>query len=163
MDWLQDNLAVLSGALVPLLVVILKPIMEREAGGARLRRIKRYAQLRSALPDEGAATVKLDDLLAYEVEHLASATKQRLDRKLDGGTVAAVVCVSLLGGLFSFGLVVWAQASDGAWAVILWILFSLWTAFVLLFVLVGGVPNLYKKTEPKLSSWNGYCLVQVSD
>lgn len=149
MGWIENNLAILSGALVPVLVVVLKPLMEREAGGSRLRRIRRFAQLRSALPDGSLAVTKLDELLACEVESLASISKQRLGRKLDGGTVAAVIIVSLVGGLLSFLLVIWAQNSSGIWATVLWVVVSLWTAFVLLFVLVGGVPNLYKKSEPE--------------
>ena len=144
MEWLDSNLAVLSGLMAPILLGIVGPLMQRDAGGRELRRIRRHAHLRSLLSDGSEAASKLDDLLALETERYASRISLRIGRKIDGGNLAAIIVVSLIGGGISFGLVTWAQALSGGWAWLLWIVFGAWTLFVLLLVLVGGLSSLYK-------------------
>ena len=147
MEWLQSNLAVLSGLLVPVLLGVVKPLMEREPGGRELRRIRRHAQLRVLLPNGGEAASRLDSLLATEVDGFVSRASKRHGRQIDPGNLATIVVVSLLGSGISFGLVTWAQSVSGIAAWVLWILFAAWTLFVLLLVFVGGFLNLYKTEE----------------
>lgn len=144
MEWLQENLAVLSAVIVPILLGVIGPLISREAGSREYRRVKRHAQLRSLLADGSDAAKKMDVLLEHEVGRLADRSSTRTSRKLNGGNLAAIVVVSLIGGLVSFGLVTWAQAGTGFWAWVAWIAFALWTFSVLVFVLVGGLANLYK-------------------
>lgn len=136
--------------MVPLLLGVVKPLMEREAGGRELRRIRRHAHLRSLLPNESEAASKLDLLLASEIELFTARVSNRIERKIDGENLATIIVVSLIGGGISFGLVTWAQAVSGVWAWLLWIVFATWTLLVLLLVFVGGFSGLYK-TEDKSS------------
>ncbi len=144
MVWLEENLAVLSAVVVPILLGVIGPLISREAGTREYRRVKRHAQLRSLLTDGSDAAKKMDALLDHEVGRLVDRSSTRASRKLDGGNLAAIVFVSLIGGAVSFGLVTWAQATTGFWAWVAWIGFALWTFAVLIFVLVGGLANLYK-------------------
>lgn len=148
MGWVEENFAaVLSGVLVPLLVVVVKPLMERDSGGRELRRIRRHAQLRSLMPSESEAAAKLDAILSQELDRFVLRETQRLMRKIDGITIFMMIAFSGVGGAISFGLVTWAQASVGIWAWTLWAVCVVWTLFVLVFVLVGGLTNLYQKVE----------------
>lgn len=144
MEWLESNLAVLSGLLVPVLLGIVKPLMARESGGRDLRQIKRHAQLRALLPDDGEAAGHLDKLLATEVEHFASRVSRKVGRQIDGANLATIIVVSLVGGGVSYGLVSWAQAVSGFGAGVLWVVFGVWTLSVFLLVFVGGFSRLYK-------------------
>lgn len=147
MEWFESNLAVLSGLLVPLLLGIVKPLMEREAGGRELRRIKRHAQLRALLPDDGEAAAKLDTLLATEVDYFASRASRKVGRQVDAANLATIIVVSLIGGGVSYGLVTWAQAVSGVWSGLLWIVFAVWTLFLILLVFLGGLSRFYKTAE----------------
>ncbi|MCK8476913.1 hypothetical protein [Microbacterium aurugineum] len=143
MAWLRENAAVLSAVVVPVFLGVIGPLRAREAGGRFYRRVRRLAQLRPLLPDGSSAADRLDGLLADEVEKLA----RRHSRKLHGGTLATIIVVSLIGGAVSFGLVTWAQAITGAGAAAVWVLFWVWSFLVVVFVLAGGLPSLYKTDE----------------
>jgi hypothetical protein len=140
MGWLRENAAVLSAVVVPVFLGVIGPLRAREAGGRFYRRVRRLAQLRPQLSDGSIAADRLDELLAAEVEKLA----KRHSRKLNGANLAAIVFVSLVGGAASFGLVTWAQAISGVGAAVIWVLFWVWSFLVVVFVLVGGLPSLYK-------------------
>lgn len=143
MAWLRENAAVLSAVVVPVFLGVVGPLRAREAGGRTFRRVRRLAQLRSLLPDGSAAAVRLDGLLASEVDDLAKRHERRLNRE----NLAAIIVVSLLGGAISAGLVTWAQATEGVGSTVVWVLFWLWTVFVLMLVLVGGLSKLYDVKE----------------
>jgi len=143
MEWLEDNLAVLSALFVPVLLGVIGPLTSREAGGRQYRRVRRHAQLRGLLGDGSSAAKRMDVLLDSEIQLLA----ERQSRKVNGANLAAIVIVSILGAAISFGLVTWAQGSDGFWAWIAWVLVGAWTLFIVLLVLVGGLSNLYKQDE----------------
>lgn len=145
MEWVSQNLAVISGVLVPLLLAVVGPMLERDGGGRDLKRIKRYAQLRSMLVDGSEAASNLDSLLAEETGVLVDRNLPRVGRKLDGSNIAAIVFVSLIGGAASFGLVTWAQHTVGFWSGVLWFAFYGWTVFILLLVFIGGSSSFYKK------------------
>lgn len=150
-EWVSQNLAVISGVLVPLLLAVVGPILERDGGGRDLKRIKRYAQLRSMLVDGSEAASDIDSLLAAETGALLDRNMPRVGREIDGGNIFAIFCVSLLGGAASFGLVTWAQHTVGFWSGVLWFVFAGWTVIILLLVLIGGSSSFYKKktTEEK--------------
>ena len=143
MAWLRENAAVLSAVVVPVFLGVIGPLRARETGGRFYRRVRRPAQLRPLLSEGSSAAKCLDELLADEVERLA----KRHSRRLHGGILAVIIVVSLIGGAVSFGLVTWAQAITGAGAAAVWVLFWVWSCFVLVFVLAGGLPSLYKTDE----------------
>lgn len=147
MAWLSDNLAVASGVLVPLLLGVVKPLIEKESGGRTARKLRRHAQLRALLGDDTLAASNMDRLLAEETKMFVDRGVDRLNRKVDGGTVVTIIFVSLVGGAISFGLVSWAQSTEGFGAGLLWVVFGAWTTFILLLVFAGGFSSLYKKDE----------------
>lgn len=148
LEWLENNLALLSGVVVPLLLGVVKPLMERQAGGSEFRRIRQHVHLRVELPDGSEAAKKLDRLILQEIEFYVERISPQVGRKLDKANLAAIAVVSLMGGGVSYGLVTWAQAASGVWAWILWIAFFCWGIVVLL-VLVGGLSSLYKSGADK--------------
>jgi len=143
MTWLRQNLAVLSAVVVPVFLGVIGPLRAREAGGRFYRRVRRLAQLRPLLHDGSSAADRLDKLLVSEIDNLA----MRHARKLDGGNLAAIIFVSLIGGAVSFGLVTWAQAITGVASTVVWVVFWVWTFLLAVFVLVGGLSSLYKTDE----------------
>lgn len=147
MAWLSANLALLSGVVVPLLLGLVKPLIERQSGGRALRQLRRHAELRALLPKGSEAQSQLDSLLDAESEKLASAAKQKIGRKVDSANLGAIFVVSAGGGAISYGLVRWAQATSGLGAGVLWVVFAAWTMFILLLVFVGGLPAFYKSPD----------------
>lgn len=147
MNWFLDNLAVISGVFVPVLLGVIGPLMAREKGSRRHRRIRRIAELRNLLADSNIAVEKVDELIEIEVEQYVEQSVARATRSLDGANLAAIIVVALIGGGFSFGLVTGAQAATGFWSGVLWVVFIGWTVFVIGLVLVGGLANLYKTTD----------------
>lgn len=147
MSWIEDNLAVISGILVPLLLGIVKPVMERDYGYREIRRITKYAQLRSLLKDGTEAASNVDSLLSVETENLVANRLEQAGRKVDVTNLIVIIVVSLVGGAISFSLVTWAQSVSGVWSGLLWVVFAIWTLFVILLVFVGGLSNFYKRSD----------------
>lgn len=145
LTWMKDNLAVLSAIFVPLVVAIIGPITSREAGGRLYRRVRRHAQLRSLLTDSEQAAAHMDGLLDHETKQLA----QRHTRRVNVPNLAVVAFITVVGAAVVFGLATWAQATDGFLAVALWGVVAAWSLFVLLLVLVGGIPNFYHPDAEK--------------
>ncbi|WP_295844871.1 hypothetical protein [uncultured Microbacterium sp.] len=143
MAWLRENAAALSAVVVPVFLGVIGPLRAEGAGGRVFRRVRRLAQLRSLLPDGSDAAVRVDGLLASEVDDLAKRHERRLNRE----NLAAIIIMSLLGGAISAGLVTWAQVIEGVGSTVVWVLFWLWTVSVLTLVLVGGLSKLYDTNE----------------
>ena len=150
MSWIEDNLAVINGILVPLLLVIVKPVMERDYGYFEIRRITKYAQLRSLLKDGTEAASNVDSLLSMETENLVANRQEQAGRKVDVTNLITIIVVSLVGGAISFSLVTWAQSVSGVWSRLLWVVFAIWTLFVILLVFVGGFSNFYKRSDTSI-------------
>jgi hypothetical protein len=85
----------------------------------------------------------MDHLLDRDVQALS----ERHSRKIDGPNLGAIIAVSVIGGGISFVLVTWAQSVTDWWVWIPWTLFAVWTGFIVLLVLVGGLPKLYKQPD----------------
>jgi hypothetical protein len=147
MNWIEDNLAVMSGIIVPLLLGIVKPVMERDYGYREVRRITKYAQLRCLLKDGTEAAYNIDSLLSMETKNLVDNRREQTGRKIDVTNLIAIILVSLIGGAISFSLVTWAQSVSGVWSGLLWVVFAVWTLFVVLLVFVGGLSNFYKRSD----------------
>lgn len=149
MEWLKNNFAVLNGIFIPLLGIISSLIKSYGTNEREMQRIRRHAEIRSLLPNESEAASNLDSLLAFETEQLSSRTRERIKRKINYGTVATIVIMSLGGGGISFSLVIWAQSTPGILSGLVWTVFVIWTLFIVLLVFAGGLPNLYKQSNPE--------------
>lgn len=147
-EWLSENLAALSAILVPITVSIVGPLMQREKLSRDLRRMRQHAELRRLLPKKSKAANNLDATLAVETHQLLLRVEERSNRSLDGTNLAVMIATSLVGGVISYFLVLWAQSLSGIWQVLVWMLLVSWVMLILLFVLVGGLPSLYKQKTP---------------
>lgn len=128
---------------VAVLTVIVGPILRGELSGRLLKRVTAHAELREHLADNVAAKEELDGLIMAEVKALRAREESRLTRKLNGGNVAALIFIAVLGGGLVYGLMAWAGAVAGTWfAVILYIVAALVGLFTIALAAVG-VGTLY--------------------
>lgn len=100
--------------------------------------VRHHAELRGKLEVGTAAAAELDELLAAETLALKERSLARLTRKVNPGAVAAVIVVTVLGGLVFYGL--WsgtAAVADGLWFWVLVVVTALYGLFFLAFMLVG--------------------------
>lgn len=149
MGAIGDFVSFLGTVVVPLLIGVASPIIERDSGGRELRIIKKHPEIRAMIPDGSPASSNLDALLEYETSVLESNVRERLGREIDVATLFAMAIVAVLGGIISYGLAHWAQACSGLISFFLWFLFSVWVLFVILLVFAGGIPKMYKKKNEK--------------
>lgn len=141
-----------SAVAVAILTVVIGPILRGEASGRLAKRIAAHADLRQKLEGNSVALQHLDSLLTSESQVLNERETYRLTRKLNGGNVAALVVVALVGGGLVYGLVSGAIAAS-ALPVLPWVV-------VALAVLVGvftiglaavGLGTLYAPPRDKSS------------
>jgi amino acid transporter len=83
-----------------------------------------------------------DDLpaksLAADIVHAeATRVKDRLTRKVNSGNLSALIFVSVVGGTFSYLLVLWATNASQVLSIVAWILFGLIALFTLLMAISG--------------------------
>lgn len=79
---------------------------------ARLKRIKRHTATYADLPTE--AQPPMEQLIVADVEKYASVMTERIDRKLDTGTVAAMIVIGAsVGGVIALGF--WLAGLWGPW------------------------------------------------
>lgn len=143
LEWLQHNLPTLSGSVVALMGAF-RPLLDWFVGDPRIRRVRKYADLRAALVEGTEAASLMDALLADEVRDLSERSLRRRSRQVDGETIAAIVFVSVVAGTVSYGLAYLAQSTTGAVSFLSWLVFFTWTGFAILLVLAGGMPRIYK-------------------
>lgn len=122
--------AALTAIAPPALAVIGKFILSNREP-TRLKRMKRHSELLEHLPDE--AREHMSRLLGQEAETYADDQIFRMRRKLDGGTLAALIFV----GVLTAGAIVLGFALAGPWG--WWIHFVTGTValFGLLLMIVG--------------------------
>jgi len=101
------------------------------------KRLKRHADIYPSLPAKAKA--KFEDMMATEAEVYADAQKRRATRKLDGGTLAALIFVGLVTAAITWGLILLATN----WWTPLWILVVATAIFGALLLAVG-VGKLWK-------------------
>ncbi|OKL46266.1 hypothetical protein BSR28_06920 [Boudabousia liubingyangii] len=147
MNWFLNNAPVLSSVVVPILLAVVRPLMDRESGGRALRLIKSQVKLREGLQGSEKALAELDDLLSLEMTVYSAKMRSRLKRKLDFPTVMAAIVLSLAGGGISYSLLTAANYATGWLGTVLWVTAIAWFIFVLLIVFAGAIPNLFKYEE----------------
>jgi hypothetical protein len=94
-----------SAISVAVLTVIVGPLLRGEISGRLAKRTAAHADLRKKLEGNADAVAHLDALLTREVLTLADRETHRLTRKLNGGNVAALIFVALVGGGVVYGIV----------------------------------------------------------
>lgn len=141
-----------SAIAVAVLTVIVGPIIRGEVSGRLLKRIAAHADLRSKLSDGSAAKRELDALLDAEVKALRTQSEYRLTRRVNGGNVAALIFIALVGGLIVYGLVAAGLALSGTgWAIILFVVAVLVGLFAILLA-AAGMGTLYAPPKPRKST-----------
>ena len=122
LEWLQHNLPALSGYVVALMGAF-RPLLDWFVGDPRIRRVRKYADLRAVLVEGTEAASLMDALLADEVRDLSERSLRRRSRQVDRGTIAAIVFVSVVAGAVSYGLAYLAQSTTGAVSFLSWLVF----------------------------------------
>lgn len=97
-----------------------------------VRKIERDAALLKELPD--AARAVMEDLITYEVQQHSDRRKQRAIRRVNKGTVGALVFIALVTAPIGGCLAYLAVAHGWGW----WIPFGIVTGFGVLLMAVGA-------------------------
>jgi hypothetical protein len=138
-----------SAIAVAILTVIVGPLLSGELGSGLARRTLHHAELRSKLADQSTSARQIDVLLEAETKALSDRGINRIGRKLNGGNVAALVFVSLIGGALVFASATWALAtSNNFGAAVLWALTILIGLFFVLLA-TAGLGTLYAPAKHK--------------
>ncbi len=138
-----------SAIAVALLTVVIGPLLSGEVSGRMFKRITAHAELRENLTGNEAALQELDALLVTELATLRSREQHRLTRKLNGGTVAALILVAGVGGGVVYGLVAIAVALTNSLLAVAIVLYVVAAAVGLLTVCLAavGVGTLYEPSK----------------
>lgn len=120
-----------SAISVAVLTVVIGPLLRGEISGRLTKRIAAHAEIREKLENNVDAVAHLDELIASETQVLKDRETYRLNRKLNGGNVVAVIFVASMGGGIVYGLVS-AAIAFMATPVMFW-----------LFMIVAGVVGMF--------------------
>lgn len=133
---------------VAILTIFIGPLLRGEITGRLAKKIARHADLCQKLKGNPEATSHLDLLLAKETKVLNERETCRLTRKLNGGNVATLIFVALLGGGFVYGLisVAIALAETPVWFWALMVLGVIVGIFTIALAAVG-LGSLYEPRE----------------
>ncbi|MDF7640981.1 hypothetical protein PT279_05180 [Bifidobacterium sp. ESL0784] len=148
----MNNLSVFIGILPGSLVVLRSFIVEGLGGGRDFRRIKRHAELRSKLSTGTKAAENMDSLLEIEIKKYKERISHKIRRRINKTNFILIFIIAIGGGGISYLLFIQAQKFTGIFSVILWILFWVFTGFIVLLITVGGLPQLFdyeEKTDSK--------------
>jgi predicted small lipoprotein YifL len=142
-----------SAITVALLTVVVGPLLRGEASGLLVKRITSHAALREKLGENIEALKHLDALLVKEFEVLKERETYRLTRKVNGGNVAALVLVALVGGTSVYGLISATMSVTGA-PVLYWLLLVLAVivGFFSIALAAVGLGALYAPPKAKVAS-----------
>jgi VIT1/CCC1 family predicted Fe2+/Mn2+ transporter len=128
----------LISAFVVALVTAATPLFRPEANRGLAKRLAHHADLRSNLEGNREALANIDALLVAETERLKEKEIARVTRKLNGGNVAALIFVAVVGGGFVFLITSLATSLVGSFfAVVLWVVAVLVGLFTVVIGLVG--------------------------
>lgn len=97
-----------------------------------VRKIERDAALLKELPETAKAV--MEDLIAYEVQQHSDRRKQRAIRRVNKGTVAALVFIAVVTASIGGGLAFLAVDHGWGW----WVPFGIVTGFGFLLMAVGA-------------------------
>lgn len=123
--------------------------------GNRLeRRIRRHIDLLEHLP-AGSDKAQLAELIDQEVAKVVDRDRRWISRKLDGGNLAAMIVVSVLGAALATGAWVLGVHLGGWLKIALGILSALILLATLLFAGIGGGTQLWKSDDAEEPSPDG--------
>lgn len=148
MSWLVDNLPVISGSIVAvlsILISLLRLSKETDISSKKIKRLSGIVEIYNNMPENTHGKKTMSDVIDIEV----SKFKGILTRKVNKANVSAVVVVSIVGGLVSYGVALWATSVSIIWAVILWIAFSFIAFFTIGLVAVGLASVFEEDKEDK--------------
>jgi uncharacterized membrane protein HdeD (DUF308 family) len=116
------------------------------------RLLTRQVALLEKLPSGSAAYRDMLELTDHTAGNLKTREIARSTRKLNGGNVAAVIFLGVVGGVLGYWLLMWAVASAGT--VWYWLALVLLVTVVLFIVglLIAGVSSIYAPPKGKESS-----------
>lgn len=101
---------------VAVLTVIVGPVLRGEFGNRSTRRLAHHASLRESLSGNTGALEAIDELIEVEAIKLRKRELRRLSREIDGGSIAALIFVTVVGSGVVYGLIALANAiSSGPW------------------------------------------------
>lgn len=147
MQWLLENLPVVSSAFVAVssvLISFMKLIRETDANSKKIRRLVDLANVYQKMSDDLKAKKDVELILNIETERF----KTILTRKVNLINLAAVVIVSIIGGLLSYVFALWATNSWILFSVIAWILFGI-VAFFTIGIAIVGMASIYQQDKGK--------------
>lgn len=146
-NWLESHLTVITTLFIPVSGIIIRPLFDSNRDTREARRIRKHSELRKNLPKDSEARKILDNLLKLEAEQLKRSVISKMCRRVNIYTVITIIFVSLVGFGISWFLLWISQISQSisiiSW--LFWILFWGWTIFVAIFLLVGGVQNIFQQ------------------
>lgn len=153
-----------SAIAVAILTVVVGPFVRGEVGDRLQKRVAGHAQLREHLAGNPDALESLDALLVTELRELKKREENRLTRKLNGGVVATLIFVAVVGAGIVYALTSWAAAVQGT---VLSVIIYVAAALVGLFTIAlaaAGVGTLYKpkETPPAASVSEGAALMKTA-
>lgn len=147
MNWLTDNIPIISSALVSVssvLISIIKLSKENDASTKKIKRLVDLSDVYTKLPENAKAKGDLNDILQIETEKF----KMILTRKVNVSNVAVVIIISILGGFLLYFLALWATNSWILWSIIAWVLFAVVAIFTV-GIAITGLASVYKPDEKK--------------
>lgn len=147
MDWIIDNLAVVSSSLVAIISVVIsliKLVRESDASSKKVERIVGLTDAYVKMPQGIKAKSNMETILNIETEKF----KIILTRKVNVANVVAVIFISAIGGLTSYYLAQWAISLSGFWAAVIWFFFGLVASFTMALA-ITGVASTYKHEDKK--------------
>ena len=145
MNWLLKAAPLIGSIVVPLFGVIWKVTNDRKDPGA-IRRMRRHSDLYGVLP--GEAKDQLLPLIVHEARTYAAKNLRKVQRRLDGSAVAALIFFAVVTGLLLYPLI-----SGGLKFWPLFILAGLVALLGLLFIIIGSQQIFkYDEAEPKAAT-----------
>jgi len=148
MDWLFENIPILSGvavAALSFLSSLVKLIGERNGGARRIKRLKTYSEMYSVMPSNSIARENLEALMDKETSFIL----ERVNRKLNIANLIAVIILASVGGTISYLLALWATNTNSIiLSILAWVLFTI-GAFFTIGISVVGLKSMYDDPKKK--------------
>lgn len=141
-----DNLTITpfwTAVIPPFLALIAKLLFTDRDPGA-VKRMQRHATLEQEMPAESEAKAQLRALLDIESKNYAERVTAKLNRRINGGNLAAIIFVLVVVAAITYFLILLAQVFWPAG-----ILAGGVAIFGIILILAGGLPNLYKHDTPE--------------
>lgn len=117
----MSNVPIISSSVVAILSILLsftKLFFENYTGSRRVKRLTDLVVLSKNIERSNSKRIA-NDIISIELKEIRNS----LTRKVNKANIAIVITISLLGGLISYALALWAINSGIVLSIIAWILF----------------------------------------